>query len=267
MILPEVSDGDFQTLRIKRDGLVLHVTIDHPPINTVDDTVHNDFCRLFALLRHETTARAILLTGAGKVFCAGAHFDWLPTLRGPERLDTVRRHAKQLVYDFLDVEVPIVAALNGPALGFGASIALLCDIIFMAESAVIADPHVQIGVVAGDSGTFTWPLAIGPARAKEYLMTGDRVTSSDAYRMGMVNRVVPDDEILEQATAFAHRLAAGPPLATRATKLCVNKLIKQAMSTAFETATAMEMLTFYSEDHVEAVAAVREGRPGQFHGR
>lgn len=266
-ILPNAIDQDFKTLTFERDGHLLRVTLDHPPFNTVDDELHTEICRLAALLKDETEARAVLLTGAGKVFCGGAHFDWLPTLQGAQRLDLLRRHAKQLMWDFLDIEIPVIAAVHGAAMGFGASLALMCDVIYMAESAVMADPHVQIGVVAGDGGTTLWPMAMGPHRAKEYLWTGGQLTAADAERLGLVNHVVPDDELFEQAAAFAHRIANGPPLPIRATKVCINKLIKNTINTSFDTAIAWEMLTFCSEDKDEAVAAWKEKRAGVFHGR
>jgi enoyl-CoA hydratase len=266
-VFPALEDGDFETVRIKRDGKLLHVTLDHPPVNAVDDTLHTDLTRLFARLRHESDARAIVLTGQGRVFCAGGDFHWFPQLRGAEQLDRLRRHATRLIWDLLDIEIPIVAAVNGPAAGLGATLALLCDVIFMAESATIADPHVCMGVVAGDGGTAIWPLAVGPARAKEYLLTGDPLTAVEAERIGLVNHVTPDDELHDRATAFAGRLADGAPLALRATKLCVNNWVKEALRSTFDTACALELVTFESDDHEEAVAAFREQRPPLFHGR
>jgi len=266
-VFPALEDADFETIRLKRDGTLLHVTLDHPPVNAVDDAVHTELTRLFARLRHESDARAILLTGHGRAFSAGGDFHWFPQLRGPERLDRLRHHAKQLIWDLLDVEIPIVAAVNGPAVGLGATLALLCDVIFIAESATIADPHVSMGVVAGDGGTAIWPLAVGPARAKEYLLTGDALTAVEAERIGLVNHVTPDDELHDRATAFARRLADGAPLALRATKLCVNNWVKEALRSTFDAACALEMLTFGSQDHEEAVAAFREKRTPTFHGR
>jgi len=163
--------------------------------------------------------------------------------------------------------VPIVAAVNGHAMGLGASIALLCDVIFMADTATIGDPHVKVGIVAGDGGAAIWPLAVGPARAKEYLLTGDPLTAAEAERIGLVNHVVPAAELDAAAMAFAARLAAGAPLAVRYTKLAVNKLVKDALNVAFDTSTALELLTFGSEDHQEALAALREKRPPAFKGR
>jgi enoyl-CoA hydratase len=259
----------FQTLRTERMDHVLRVTIDHPtsPLNAVDGQLHHDLTALFAELRRETEARAVVLTGRGRAFSAGGDFNWFPELRTPERLDALRRDAKQLIWDLLDVELPIVAAVNGHAMGLGASIALLCDVIFMADSATIGDPHVRVGIVAGDGGTVIWPLAVGPARAKQYLLTGDPVSAVEAERIGLVNRVVPAADLEREALAFAQRLAAEAPLAVRYTKLAVNKLIKDALNVSFDVATALELVTFQTADHQEALAAIREKRPPKFEGR
>jgi enoyl-CoA hydratase/carnithine racemase len=260
---------DFTTLQLERRGHVLRVTIAHPTseLNAVDEALHGDLTRLFSGLRREEEARAVLLTGRGRAFSAGGDFKWFPTLRDPARMEALRRDAKQLIWDLLDVEIPIVAALNGHAMGLGASIALLCDVILMADSATIGDPHVRVGIVAGDGGTAIWPLAVGPARAKEYLLTGDPLTAAEAERIGLVNRVVPAAELDAAAVKMAERLAAGAPLAVRYTKLSVNKLVKDALNVAFDTATAYELVTFHSEDHQEALAAIREKRPPNFRGR
>jgi enoyl-CoA hydratase len=259
----------YTTLETACEGDVLRVTIAHPtsPLNAVDDALHHDLTRLFADLRREDQARAVLLTGRGRAFSAGGDFNWFPSLREPGRMEALRRDAKQLVWDLLDVEIPIVVAVNGPAMGLGASIALLCDVIFMADTATIGDPHVRVGIVAGDGGAAIWPLAVGPARAKQYLLTGDPLTAVEAERIGLVNRVVPAADLDREAMAFAARLAAGAPLAVRYTKLAVNKLVKDALNVAFDTSTALELVTFQSEDHVEALAALREKRKPTFKGR
>ena len=266
---PSVSRRRYEALRIEREGDVLCVTIDHPqsPLNAVDDLLHGELTQLFADLKREDRARAVLLTGAGRAFSAGGDFDWFPSLDNLARLEALRRDAKQMIWDLLDVPIPIVVAINGPAVGLGASIALLCDTIYMAESAHVADPHVLVGIVAGDGGAAIWPLAVGPARAKQYLMTGDPVPAIEAERIGLVNRVVPDEALHAEALAFARRLAAGAPLAIQYTKQAVNKVVKQALNTAFDTSTALEIVTFQSEDHAEALRALREKRKPAFRGR
>ena len=261
--------ADFETLALERIGDVLKVTIAHPTseLNAVDERLHQDLTALFAMLRREDQARAVLLTGRGRAFSAGGDFNWFPQLRDMARMEALRRDAKQLIWDLLAVELPIVAAVNGHAMGLGASIALLSDVIFMADTATIGDPHVKVGIVAGDGGVAIWPLAVGPARAKQYLLTGDSLSAVEAERIGLVNRVVPAAELADEAMKFATRLAAGAPLAVRYTKLAVNKLVKDALNIAFDTATAYELVTFHSEDHQEALAAIREKRPPNFKGR
>jgi enoyl-CoA hydratase/carnithine racemase len=264
-----VRTEDFQTLELDRHGAVLRVRIAHPSseLNAVDGRLHHDLTALFSRLRSETDARAVVLVGRGRAFSAGGDFAWFPELQDPLRLDALRRDAKQMIWDLLDVEVPIVAAVNGHAMGLGASIALLCDVIFMADTATIGDPHVKVGLVAGDGGVAIWPLAVGPARAKQYLLTGDPLSAAEAERIGLVNRVVPAADLEAAAMAFAERLAAGAPLAVRYTKLAVNKLVKDALNVAFDASTALEIVTFRSDDHREALAALREKRPPVFKGR
>ncbi len=264
-----IDASDYRALRFERREGVLRVVIDHPtsPRNAVDDLLHGELVRLFAALKREREARAVLLTGRGGIFSAGGDFAWFPTLTDLAALEALRRDAKQMIWDLLDVPIPIVAAINGPAVGLGASIALLCDVIWMAESASIADPHVRVGIVAGDGGVAIWPLALGPARAKQYLLTGDRVEAVEAERIGLVNRVVPDAALESEAFAFAKRLAEGAPLAIQYTKQAVNKLLKDALNVAFDASTALEIVTFQSEDHREALAAIAEKRPPRFRGR
>ena len=266
--LAKLTNQDFECLTVERDETLLKITIDHPrsPLNAVDGLLHEELARLFRELKRERSARAVLLTGRGKAFSAGGDFDWFPSLDTVEKLDHLRRDAKQMIWDLLDVEVPIVTAINGPAIGLGASIALLTDMIFMAEHATLADPHVRVGIVAGDGGVAIWPAVLGPARAKQYLMTGDSMAAREAERLGLVNRVVPADELEAEATAFAKRLAAGAPLAIQYTKQAVNKLMKATLNIAFDTSTALELLTLQSQDHSEALAAIREKREPVFRG-
>ena len=265
----DLASARFDTLEVEMMGAVARVTIAHPhsDLNAVDDDLHRDLSTLFGLLRRETEARAAVLTGRGKAFSAGGDYSWFPTLDSPGRLHDLRRDARQLIWDLVDIEIPLVAAINGPAVGLGASIALLCDVIMMADTATIADPHVRVGIVAGDGGTAIWPLLVGPARAKEYLLTGDAISASEAERIGLVNRVVAAGSLQAEALTLAERLAAGPPLAIQYTKGAVNKLVKDALSSSFDFAMAHELITFMSEDHKEALAAIREKRQPHFRGR
>ena len=264
------SFDQFEFIAFERlDGHVLKVTIDRPDsdLNAVDAQLHRELTKLMAVLKEEREARCIVLTGVGKAFSAGGDFDWFPTLQAPGKLEDLRQEAKNLIWDMLDIQVPIVAAINGHAVGLGASIGLLCDIIFVAESAIISDPHVSVGIVAGDGGTIIWPLAVGPALAKQYLLTGDPINAAEAHRIGLINFVSPNDQVVDDAIGYATKLAAKAPLAVQYTKVAVNKLLKDAANTAFDTATALELLTFQSEDHPEALAAIAEKREPNFKGR
>ena len=265
-----MEHDDFGFIRFERlDGHVLLVTIDRPDndLNAINEQLHHELTELMATLKVEREARCVVLTGSGPAFSAGGDYSWFPALQEPGRLEALRQEAKNLIWDLLDVQIPIVAAVNGHAMGLGASIALLCDTIFVAESAKIGDPHVKVGIVAGDGGTVVWPWALGPALAKQYLLTGDPIDAHEAHRIGLVNFVTPDDECVDQAVAFARRVAANAPMAVQYTKLAVNKLLKDAANAAFDVATSLEIVTFGSEDHTEALAALREKRTPDFKNR
>jgi len=263
------ANQHFDTLRFERDGDVLTVTIDHPDsaMNAVDARLHHEFAELFRLLKQDSDARVIVLTGSGRAFSAGGDMAWFPQLRDPERMHALRREAKQIIWDQLDVEIPIVCALNGSAVGLGASIALLCDVIVMAESATIIDPHVQVGLVAGDGGAAIWPLLVGPLAAKRHLMLGQPLTAVEALRLGVAAAVCASGALAATTREWADSIAAQPPLAVQGTKVAVNQQIKQALLTSFDLSTALEMSCFVSEDHAEAVDAFVEKRPPTFHGR
>jgi enoyl-CoA hydratase/carnithine racemase len=164
----------------------------------------------------------------------------------------------------LDVEQPIIGAINGDAIGLGATLALLCDIIVASETARFADTHVKVGVVAGDGGAVIWPLLIGPARAKEFLMRGNFVNGADAFKMGMVNYAVASEQVMAKARELAQELADGPTYAIRWSKLAVNKWLKQQANLILDASLAYEMVTFTTEDHREAARAFVEKRKPNF---
>ena len=239
---------------------------DHPSTrSTTPSTATSP--RSFPRLQAEREARAVLLTGRGRAFSAGGDFDWFPTLQDPQALRSLHHDAKAMIWDLLDVHLPVVAAVNGHAMGLGASIALLCDVVFVADDARIGDPHVAVGLVAGDGGTIAWPLALGPMLAKRFLLTGDPVTAVEAVGLGLAFRAVPADDLRAEALTFAHRLAAGAPLAVQGTKAAINAWIKATAGPGFDLAMAHEMTTFRSSDHPEALAAIADKRPPRFEGK
>jgi enoyl-CoA hydratase len=258
-----------EAFTLNRNGHVLEVVLRHPtsPVNAVDALLHREFGELFRVLKRERDARAIVLVGEGKAFSAGGDFGWFPELRTMAALDELRRDAKQMIWDLMDVEVPIVCGLNGSAAGLGASIALLCDVVVMSERAVIIDPHVTVGLVAGDGGAAIWPLLLGPLAAKRHLLLGDPLTAMDALRLGVAAEVCAPGEVRERAVAWAERIAAQPPLAVKGTKQAVNAQMKQALLTSFDLSTALEIPCFLSHDHKEAIDALHEKRSPSYEGR
>jgi enoyl-CoA hydratase len=254
----------FETL-----GDVRVVTLRHPTsaMNAVDALLHHEFSELFAGLRRDPGGRVVVLTAEGKAFSAGGDFAWFPQLRDIAVLDDLRRAAKQMIWDLLDIEVPVVCGLNGSAAGLGASIALLCDLLVMSERAVLVDPHVNVGLVAGDGGAVIWPQLLGPTAAKRHLLLGEPLKAADALRLGVASEICAPDLVRERALAWADRLAAQPPLAVKGTKLAVNAGLKQALLTSFDLSGALEIPCFLSRDHAEAVDALRDGRTPTFEGR
>lgn len=259
----------YRTIEIKRDRKVLVLTLNRPEkLNAINATLHAELARIFADVAMDGEAHAVVLTGAGRAFSAGGDVEWFKEVEtNPRAFDPVQWEAKKIIHDLLDLEAPVIAAVNGHATGLGATLALFCDTIFMADTAKIGDPHVKMGIVAGDGGAVIWPWLVGPARAKEYLMTGDLLTAPEAERIGLVNRVVPAAECLPRALEFAHRLAEGPILAVKWTKVSINKLLKAAVNLILDASLALEAQTFGTDDHREAVRAFVEKRQPRFLGR
>lgn len=245
------------------------VTMNRPEtLNAVDERMHEELARIFIDLNDDPDIDVVILTGAGRAFSSGGDIGWMQLMIDePFRFEKTAREGKQIIFSLLDCEKPVIAKLNGHATGLGATIALFCDVIFASERAKIGDPHVSVGFVAGDGGAVIWPQLIGYARAKEYLMTGDLMTASEAARIGLINRVVPPQELDAAVDAFARRLAGGAVKAIKWTKLSVNIGLKQLAHSIMDASIAYEAQSNRTADHAEAVAAFGEGRQPKFGGR
>jgi enoyl-CoA hydratase len=190
-----------------------------------------------------------VITGTGAAFSAGGDFDYLDELTKDadlrrQSLDDGRR----IVTGMVSCRVPIVAAVNGPAVGLGCSIVALSDIVYMAESAHLADPHVLVGLVAADGGPVTWPLLTSLQLAKEYALTGDRIPARRAAEIGLANHVCPDGEVVEQALACARRIAALPQRAAEDTKRILNLHLERAVLATLDFALTAEDRSFTSPE-------------------
>ena len=257
---------DYESLILSRRGRVLTILLDRPEkLNAFNADLHAELPRALGFAANDADSDIVILTGAGRAFSAGGDIDWQQSgADNPEEFETTVRHAKQIVFGLIDCEKPIIAKINGPAVGLGATIALLCDITFMARSTYLSDPHVSIGMVAGDGGSMIWPQLIGFARAKQYLLTGDRIGSAEAERIGLVNYAVDDAELDAAVDAFADRLAAGAQMAIRYSKMTINVALRGLASSIMDVGLGYESLTNISPDHHEALAAFREKRAPDF---
>lgn len=259
----------YKLIRAARRGRILTLTIDRPDaLNVANAPLHTELSRIFIDARHDDEADVVVLTGAGRAFCAGGDIDWMQNaIDDPLMFEETGREARDIVFSQLDLDKPLICRMNGHAVGLGASLALLCDVIIASEKAKIGDPHVPMGLVAGDGGALIWPQLIGYARAKHFLFTGDLLTAAEAERIGLITQVVPHEKLDETVYGLAERLAASPLKALRYTKVVANLPLKQIFHSHFDAGVAYEALSNASRDHAEAVAAFREKRKPTFTGR
>ena len=207
----------------------------------------------------------IVLTGNGRAFSAGGDMDHLRNnADNPDLFDEEVRLAKRIVFAMLDLDKPLVCRMNGHAVGLGATLALYCDVIFAADKAKIGDPHVAVGLVAGDGGAAIWPQRIGLCRAKEYLLTGELLTAPEAVEIGLINHSLPAQDLDAAVDAYCERLLGGAQRAIRYTKIVLNQELKRVTHAVLDTGLAYEALTIRSADHREAVRAMQEKRAPAF---
>ena len=254
--------NDYKTIKFERSERVLTVTLNLPKtMNAVGEALHTELSELFYDLQRDKGSDVIILTGAGNAFSAGGDVDQMKKNNESENFDTTQLvEAKKMIFGLLDLEKPIIAKINGDAMGLGATIALFCDIIFANEEARIADPHVSVGIVAGDGGAVIWPQLIGYARAKHYLMTGSMIKGKEAADIGLINFSFPLGELDEKVDYYARKLSAGSTDAIRWTKVAVNVGLKQLASSIMDVGLGYEAITIRSPDHAEGIASFLEKR-------
>ncbi|MFN3231186.1 MAG: enoyl-CoA hydratase/isomerase family protein [Alphaproteobacteria bacterium] len=248
--------GDYQHIRFERDGRILKVILNRPDLlNAVDERLHFELAHVFQDVAFDPNADVVILTGEGRAFCAGGDFSLME--RTSSRTSTYgpgNVEGKRIVYSLLELEKPIICRMNGDAIGLGATIALLCDIIIADESARIADPHVRAGLVAGDGGALIWPQLIGHARAKEFLMLGTFLEAPRAAEMGLINYAVPAADLDKTVDDIAAKLANGATEAIAWTKAVANQSLKQQMHAIMDSGMAYEALSMHEDAHKDAVA-------------
>jgi enoyl-CoA hydratase len=261
---------NYETMHVERreDGIAI-VSLSRPErLNAVNGRMHAELATFSRDFANDRELRVLVLTGEGRAFCAGGDFGPGDPIGSNPEGPPMMVEARQIVDHILECEKPIISAVNGYAMGLGANVALLCDVVVAGPNAVFADTHVNMGIGAGDGGQLIWPFLIGVNRAKYYLMTGDRITGKEAVEMGLANFYVEEtDALMPRALEVAERLAAGAPQAIAASKASVNAYLRSVSSMIMPMCLKYEELTMASADHREAVSAFQEKRAPVFTGK
>jgi enoyl-CoA hydratase len=249
----------YQGLKISRKNRILTITLDRPTAkNAVNPQIHNELAQIFYDIDRDPETDVVVITGANNVFSAGGDIDWLLDIHGdPVATAAAIVNDRKIQNSLLDLEKPIIAKVRGPAIGVGCSIALFCDFIYATPDAKFADPHVSVGLVAGDGGAVIWPQLIGYARAKRYLLTGDYIDGATAENYGLITEAVADQDLDATVQAMAERMAGGAQFAIKWTKSSINAGLKQVANVIIDRAAALENMTMMTEDHKIAVEAFK----------
>jgi len=259
---------EYQHLLFERkgDGILL-ITINRPDVlNATNNRLHWELSRIWLDVADDPETNVVVVTGAGRAFSAGGDLDMIEGMAGnAANIAQAWREAGDIVYNMINLDKPIISAINGVAVGAGLAVALMADISIASEAMRITDGHARLGVAAGDHAVIIWPLLCGMARAKYYLLTADFIDGREAERIGLVSLCVPGDKLMDKAMEVARKLALGPQQATRFTKRSLNNWLRAA-GPSFDASLAMEMLGFFSADVKEGATAVRERRQPKFPG-
>lgn len=257
---------DFETLALTRRGRLLTVALNRPDaLNAINLRMHEELAEVFHWIATDEHSDVIVLTGAGRAFSAGGDLDHIAhNAANPHLFDNEVRLAKRIVFALLDLDKPVICRLNGHAVGLGATLALLSDIIVAADTAKIGDPHVAIGLVAGDGGAAIWPQRIGLARAKEFLLTGELLTAQRAEAIGLINHCVAPEALDGKVDALCDKLLKGSTNAIRWTKVLTNLELKRVATAVMDAGIAYEAVMVRSADHREGVQALVEKRKPNF---
>lgn len=249
-----------EELTVEVEGPIRVLTMNRPAeLNAVDEGLHRALAQVWRQLAADRDARVVILTGAGRAFSAGGDLDWISSLaEDPVARDESLREAGEIIDEVLRFPLPVIAAVNGAAVGLACSVALLTDVVLISETAYLCDPHVSVGLVAGDGGAAFWPL-LGPLlRSREHLFTGDPIPAAKAVELGLATRTTAPDDLLPEARRLAERLAAQPPEAISGTKRVLNMYLSQALAGPVQAGLAGEQATMQTDEHRRRIHALRE---------
>ncbi|WP_157215405.1 enoyl-CoA hydratase/isomerase family protein [Flavisphingomonas formosensis] len=259
----------YETLKVVREGKIVTVSFNRPEVkNSTNARMHQELVRVFPEIGRDPEAHVVILTGEGDSFSAGGDIAGMKrNLDDPARWVESMGEARDILMGVIDLDRPVIAKVNGHAVGLGSTLALVCDIVVCKDTAKIVDPHVKVGLVAGDGGSVIWPALIGYAKAKRYLLTGEPITGAEAERIGLVSEAVQAERLDARVAEIAEELANGAAVAIRLTKKSVNMGLRQLMATQIEAHLGYETMSYMSADHREATHAFVERRPPVFTGR
>jgi enoyl-CoA hydratase len=243
----DLPDG----LLVTAEGGLRIITLNRPDdLNASTSEMLFAFPKLFRALAEDPEARVAILTGAGRAFSAGGDMNhFVKTLDDPAFARAVQENARRTIHGFIDVPIPLIAAVNGPAVGWGATLTTLCDIVLISEKAFIAEPHINIGLVVGDGISVSWPLYMSLLRAKELIFTGDRITPQQAVEYGLANRVVAPDKLMDEARALAEKLMKQPREALRETKKIMNRYLHVSAAQHLDVTLGRQLAATLSDEH------------------
>jgi enoyl-CoA hydratase len=261
--------ADYKTFQFDRRGKILYLTFNRSDkLNSFTGDAHTELSRVFFDIVEDKESEIVVVTGAGRAFSAGGDIEYMQWLRdNPPEFYRVIREAKRIVNGMLECDKPVIAKVNGDAVGLGSTIAVFCDVIFAADHARFGDPHNNVALISGDGGQIMWPLLIGYARAKHYLFTGELFNAPQAVAMGLINACMPAAELDAYVDAYADKLARMPAQSLRWSKATINVPLRQMAASMMDVGMAYENLSCHTADHQEAINAFREKRKPSFVGR
>jgi len=238
-------------IRVTAEGGLRLITLNRPQqLNASTEQMLLSFRRLFEGLATDPDARVAILTGEGRAFSAGGDMAFfIKSFDDAAFSRAMQEEQRRSLNAFIGLPIPIIAAVNGAAVGWGTTLATLCDIVLMSDKAYLAETHVDVGLVVGDGISFSWPLFASLHRVKELIFTGDRVSAQDAVAWGLANRVVPHDELMQEARALAEKIMKKPALAIRESKKIMNRFLVQSAAQHLDTTLATQMMCTQSEEH------------------
>ncbi|MER7687233.1 enoyl-CoA hydratase/isomerase family protein [Streptomyces sp. NPDC097610] len=259
-----VDYSGYELLQVTRDERIVTVTINRPEVrNALNGALHEELGTIFADLNRDDACDVVVLTGAAGTFSAGGDVAWMrEQWQNLAMNTTANRTGRRIQQALLDLEKPIIAKVRGYAVGLGCSLAVFCDFVYATPDAVFADPHVKVGLVAGDGGAVMWPQLVGYARARRHLLTGDPLTGAQAADIGLITEAVPDAELDAVVDAMARRMASGATHAIRFTKSAINAGLKATAQPVMGVATYAENLCQFTNDNrIAAEAFLNKEKP------